>query len=127
MNKKRIVVFICVLLIITIFTSSLPVTATKEKKCRSESVFSFGAFLLTATDIEGITDNDHLGGLSDLDIIATSQQFMIATFPIWGTTIIEYETEIHITIENFLGIIETDFNGQTQVMGICKNIAWEII
>ena len=52
---------------------------------------------------------------------------MIATFPIWGTTIIEYEAELHITIENFLGIIETDFHGQTQIMGICKNIAWEFI
>ncbi|MHA2431585.1 MAG: hypothetical protein ACXACC_11235 [Promethearchaeota archaeon] len=126
MNKKRIGVLIGVLLIITIFTSSIGVTATTEKEPNPEPVFKYGAFVLTSKNIEGLKADDHVGGLSNLDIVALTDEFIIATFPIWGTTIIDEEVEVHITIESFLGVIQTYSCGKIQVVGICKNIAWEI-
>lgn len=127
MNKKRIGVLIGILVMITIYTSSMGVTATNEKESNLEPVFKYGAFVLTCTNIEGINDNNHVGGLSNLDITALTDEFIIATYPIWGTTIIQEEVQVHITIENFLGVIQTYSSGKIQVVGICQNIAWEII
>ena len=127
MNKKRIGILIGILLIITIFSSSIAVTATNEIESSSGDVYEYGAFVLTCTDVEGIKNNHYIGGLSNLDITATSEELIIATYPVWGTTIIEHEVEIHMTIERFLGVIETNNRGQMQIIGICKNIAWEQI
>ena len=101
--------------------------ATNKIESSSGTVHKYGAFVLICTDVEGINDNYHIGGLSNLDFTATSEKFIIATYPIWGTTIIEYEVEIHITIEKFLGVIETNNQGQIEIIGICKNITWEQI
>jgi hypothetical protein len=127
MYKKRFVVFIGILLMITIFTSSISVTAYNDRNLRSETVYKYGVFLLTCIDIEGINHNNHIGGLSNIDIIATSEEFILATLPIWGTTLIENEVEIHITMDNFFGVIQEHNNGQIQFVGLCKNIAWEFI
>lgn len=127
MNKKRIGILIGFMLTITFLSSSFAVTATNEVESSSDTVYNFGAFVLTCSDIEGINTDYHVGGLSDLDFTATSEQFVIATYPMWGTTILENEVEIHITIENFLGVIQTKSCGQIQVIGLCKNIAWELI
>jgi hypothetical protein len=126
MNKKSIGILIGVFLTITIYTSSIGVSATIEKEPNLEPVFEYGAFVLTSTNIEGLKTDDHVGGLSNLDIVASTDEFIIATFPIWGTTIIDEEVQVHITIESFLGVIQTYSNGKIQVLGICKNIAWEI-
>ena len=127
MYKKRVVFLIGILLMITIFTCSISVTANNDQDFRSETVFKYGVFVLTCSDIEGVNQNNHIGGLSNLNITATSEQFIIATFPIWGTTLIENEVEIHLTMENFLGIVQTDRNGHIELIGLCKNIAWEFI
>jgi hypothetical protein len=127
MNKKRIGILICFLLMITFFSSSSTVTATNKIEPSSDTTYNYGAFVLTCSDIEGMNTDYHVGGLSDLDFTATSEQFIIATLPMWGTTIIENQAEIHITIENFLGVIQTRSCGQIQIVGLCKNIAWELI
>ena len=101
MNKKRIGILIGFLLIITLFLSTVSVTATNEIEPKSDTVYKFGAFVLTCSELEGLDREYHIGGLSNLDFIATSEQFIIATLPMWGTTIIEDQAEIHITIENF--------------------------
>lgn len=127
MNKKRIGVLIGILLMIIIYTNSIGITATNEKESNLGPVFKYGAFVLTCTNIDGINDYDHVGGLSNLDITASTDGFIIATYPIWGTTIIEEEVQVHITIENFLGVIQTYSSGKIQLVGICQNIAWEIL
>jgi hypothetical protein len=113
--------------VIIIFSSSIPITPTNKSIPCPETINNYGAFVLTCTNIEGIKDDYYIGGLSDLNITATTLEFLLATFPIWGTTIIDYETEVHITIENFFGVIEKNNYGYVEVMGICRNIEWELI
>lgn len=112
-------------------STKITVKYTKAKVLKIESssgkLYQYGAIVLTCNDFEGINDNYHIGGLSNLNITATSKQFIIATYPIWGTAIIEHEVEIHIKIEEFLGVIQTNKKGQKQIIGLCKNIAWEQI
>ena len=127
MYKKRAVILIGILLMVMFFTSSISVTAYNDREFASENVFEYGAFLLTCINIEGMNQNNHIGGLSNLNITVTSEQFIIATYPIWGTTLIENEVEIHITMENFFGIVQTYSNGHIELIGFCKNIAWEFI
>ena len=127
MNKKRIGILIGFLLMITFISSSFAVSATNDVKPSSDIIYTYGAFVLTCSDIEGLNTDYHVGGLSNLDFTATSEQFVIATYPMWGTTVLDHQAEIHLTIENFLGVIQTTRSGQMQVVGICKNIAWELI
>ena len=127
MYKKRVVIIIGILLMVTFFTSSISVTAYNNSEFTSQNLFKYGAFVLTCNNIEGINQNNHVGGLSNLNITVTSEQFIIATFPIWGTTLIENEVEIHLTIENFLGIVQTYSNGKIELIGLCMNISWEFI
>ena len=112
---------------VSIFASSLSVTATEKEQSTLREGYRFGAFLLECSDVEGLEVDYHIGGLSNLDITVTSQEFMIATVPFWGTTMIEEEVQIHLTIENFFGLIQTNSHGYTEIMGLCRNIEWEIV
>jgi len=127
MYEKRVVILIGILLMATFFTSSISVSAYNDREFTSETAFKYGVFVLTCINIEGINQNNHIGGLSNLNITAISEEFIIATFPIWGTTVIENEVEIHITMEHFFGVVKTYGNGHVELMGLCKNIAWEFI
>ena len=127
MSKKRVLVILSVLVMISVFTSSVTVVATDQNEQPLGTEFRFGAIFLTCSNIEGLDIDQHFGGLSNVDIYATSIDFKLATFPFWGTTMIEEEVELHITMRNFFGVIKTNDQGHIEIMGICRNIAWEFI
>ena len=127
MKKKFPLLIIGVLIVSTFFVSTATITASEVKEGNASSVYKFGAFILTSSDIEGIPLDDHMGGLSNVNITASSDQFMISTIPIWGTAMIEDATvTINLRMDNFLGIIETRDDGYIDVMGLCRNVAWDI-
>ena len=126
-NKKRSLAMIGILTIMILIMSTIPVTATNEKEGSSSAVFKYGMFVLTCTNTEGLQEEEHVGGLSDVDFTASSNEFIILTFPIWGTTILDDNVEIHIQMEHFFGVIQTNHDGEVEVLGICKNISWELI
>ena len=128
MKKKFPLLIVGVLVVSTFFVSTATITASEVKEGNANPVYKFGAFLLTSSDIEGIPLEEHMGGLSNVNITASSDQFMISTFPIWGTALIEDATvTISLRMDNFLGIIETRDDGYIDVMGLCRNVAWEVI
>jgi len=128
MKKKFSLLIIGILIVSTFFVSTFTVTAAEKKERNINSGYTFGAFMLTSSDIEGIPLDEHMGGLSNVNITASCDSFMIGTFPIWGTATIEDETvTINLKMDQFLGIIDTRNDGYVDIMGLCKNVAWEII
>jgi hypothetical protein len=125
MNKKISISLVGILFISLFVLGAIPSSANEEEHVHG-STYAFGAFLLTARNVDGIPENEHMGGLGDLDFTATSTEFMIYTVPFWGTTIIDEETDIHIHMDNFFGLISTYSDGTVEIMGLCKNIGWEL-
>jgi hypothetical protein len=128
MKKKFSLLIIGILIVGTFFISTSTVTAVEKKERTINTGFKFGAFLLTSSEIEGLPLDEHMGGLSNVNITASCYSFMISTFPIWGTAMIEDETvTINLKMDQFLGLIDTRDDGYIDIMGICRNVAWEVI
>ena len=104
--------------------STIPVTATHEQENSANPVYKFGVFVLECSTVEGLKEGDYVGGLYDVTLSASCTEFIILTFPIWGTTIIEEPVDLSIHMEHFFGNIDTCPNG-VEIVGFCKNISWE--
>jgi hypothetical protein len=132
MNRKICVYVIGIFVISTIFLSIIPVTATKEKEVNSnEAIYNHGFIIVetfsTAGSISGIPECDHVGSLHDVEIATNGGCIsLFFTNPVWGSAINYRYHDVHIQMEHFLGVTTSYTNGGCLV-GICKNITWEII
>lgn len=122
--KKRYLALVGMITLILLGMSTIPVTATHEQEHRANYVYSFGMFYLECTTIEGIEDEDYIGGLHDVTLSTECTEFYLLTFPIWGTTLIEEPATLSIHMEHFFGNIDSCPYG-VEIAGFCKNISWE--
>ena len=128
--KKKICVFsIGILFISTIFLSANPITANEEKEVIINSeTYEYGFIVLDCNTISGIPENEHVGGLNEVDITTEGlTQGVIFTLPIWGSAIVIENNNIHLHMDNFFGVSVSYSCGAGSIVGIGKNIEWEII
>ena len=128
--KKKICVFsIGILFISTIFLSANPITANEEKEVIINSeTYEYGFIVLDCNTISGIPENEHVGGLNEVDITTEGlTQGVIFTMPIWGSAIVIENNNIHLHMDNFFGVSVSYSCGAGSIVGIGKNIEWEII
>ena len=128
--KKKICVFsIGILFISTIFLSANPITANEEKEVIINSeTYEYGFIVLDCNTISGIPENEHVGGLNEVDITTEGlTQGVIFTMPIWGSAIVIENNNIHLHMDNFFGVSVSYSCGAGSIVGFGKNIEWEII
>ena len=118
--------------ICTIFLSTNTITATKEKEFISNEVSYDYGFLIVETfstsgSISGLPGYEHVGGLHDLEITTNGGSIsLFFTSPVWGSSINYLNNDVHVQMDHFLGVTTSYANGGCLV-GLCKNISWEII
>ena len=119
---------ICVLLILMI--PSIPANVTKQSdvtKNTTDEVYESGWIILVSSNIQGIDEGLHFGGISDINITATYQNtFLIRTKPIWGSAIITEDVDIQIQMKHFWGIADI-YGSSGEIIGICEDVSWKII
>jgi len=129
--KNKIIWSICVLAVILILTiPSIPSNVVKQSdvtKNTIDEVYKSGWILLVSSNIQGIDEGFHIGGMSNINVTATYQNtFIIRTKPIWGSTIITEDVDIQIQMKHFFGLVEK-FGTSGEIIGICEDVSWKII
>lgn len=129
MNKKICVIIIGFLFISTIILGTNVITATEEKEVIINSeAYDYGLIILDCNTISGLPENEHIGGLSEVDLTTNGlTQGIIFTMPIWGSAIVIENNNIHLHMDNFFGVSVSYSCGAGSIVGIGKNIEWEII
>jgi len=113
-------------------STTVTVSYTKAKEIDlNETSYNFGFIIVetfsTKGDISGIPDYDHVGGLQYVDITTNGGSIsLIFTSPVWGSSINYKYNDIHIYMDQFLGVTSFSSYGGCLV-GICKNISWELL
>jgi len=131
MYKK--VLLILSLAIICFSVSSTGETGFKEEVLdQNETSYRYGFIIIETTStsgsISGIPDNEHVGSLHDVDITTNGGCIsLFFTYPVWGSAINFRNEDVHIQMENFLGVSVLYSGNIGCLVGICKNISWEII
>ena len=122
---RKIFGSICIISILLILIiPSIPADVTKNP---TDEVFESGWIILVSSNLQGIDEGLHIGGISDINITATYQNtLLIRTKPIWGSTIITEDVDIQIQMKHFFGIINI-YKGSGELIGICEDISWKII
>lgn len=117
-------------IMLLLMTSSIPIGIAKPSdiiKNTTDDVYKSGWIILVSSNIQGIDEGLHIGGLSNINITATYQNtLLIYTKPIWGSTIITDDVDIQIQIKHFFGIIDK-YGNSGEIIGICEDISWKII
>ena len=133
MNNK-ISLFVVASLAIICFSVSLtadPVIKGQELNL-NETSYGYGFIIVetfsTSGSISGIPDNEHVGSLHDVNITTNGGCIsLFFTSPVWGSSINFRNENVHVQMEHFLGVT-TLYSGRGGcLVGICKNISWEII
>ena len=129
MNKKICVLSIGFLFISTIILGANTITADEEKESIAAiEQYDFGFIVLDCNSISGIPENEHVGGLNEVDLTTQGlTQGVIFTIPIWGSAIVIENNQIHLHMDNFFGVSVSYSCGAGSIVGIGKNIEWEII
>jgi hypothetical protein len=129
MNKKIYVLSIGFLFISTIILGTNTIIANEEKEnILTIEAYDFGFIVLDCNSISGLPENEHVGGLNE--VYLTTQgltQGIIFTMPVWGSAIVIEDNQIHLHMDNFLGVSVSYSCGAGSIVGIGKNIEWEII
>jgi hypothetical protein len=122
---RKIFGSICIISILLILViPSIPADVTKNP---TDEVFESGWFILVSSNLKGIDEGLHIGGMSDINITATYQNtLLIRTKPIWGSTIITEDVDIQIQMKHFFGIINI-YGDSGEIIGICADVSWKII
>jgi hypothetical protein len=129
--RNKIIWSICVFaVILTLILPSIPANVTKQSnltKDTTDEVYESGFFILLSSNIQGIDEGLHFGGMRDVNITATYQNtFLIRTKPIWGSAIILEDVDIQIQMKHFYGIVDIVGNAG-EIFGICEDVSWKII
>jgi hypothetical protein len=129
--RYKIVKSICLIAIISILMiPSIPANITKQSditKNTTDEVYHSGWIILVSSSLQGVDEGLHIGGMNDINIIATYQNtLLIRTKPIWGSTIITEDVDIQIQMKHFFGIINK-YGDSGEIIGICEDVSWEII
>jgi hypothetical protein len=126
MNKNNILLM-GIILIGSILLACLPSAATTlDEPNISNNTYDKALIIIDAPSIEGIPDNDHIGGLHDLDLTLTGPiNGIILTQPVWGTAIINNSPDITMHMDHYLGITVSGSNHGNMV-GICQGFSWEL-
>ena len=108
--RNKIIWSIGVLAVILILTiSSNPSNVAKPSdttKNTTDDVYDSGWVLLVSSDLQGIDEGLHIGGMSNINVTATYQNaFFIRTKPIWGSTIITEDVDIQIQMKHSFGLV----------------------
>ena len=129
MNKKICSFMIGFLFISTIILGTNAIIATEEKEnVLNNETYEFGFIVLDCNTISGLPENEHVGGLYEVDLTTNGlTQGIIFTMPIWGSAIVIENNEIHLHMENFFGVSVSYSCGAGSIVGIGKNIEWEIL
>jgi hypothetical protein len=129
MNKKIYVLSIGFLFISTIILGTTTITANEDKEnVMSNELYEFGFIVLDCISISGLPENEHVGGLNEVDLKTDGlTQGLIFTMPIWGSAIVIENSQIHLRMENFFGVSVSYSCGAGSIVGIGKNIEWEIM
>ncbi len=129
MNKKIYVFLIGFLLISTIMLSTNTITATEEKENIIDVItYEYGFIVLDCNTISGLPENEHVGGLYEVDLTTNGlTQGIIFTMPIWGSAIVIENNQIHLHMDNFFGVSVSYSCGAGSIVGIGRNIEWEIL
>jgi hypothetical protein len=131
---KKISIFMVVSLAIICFSvcSSADSVVISEETNIDETSYGYGFVIVetfsTSGSISGIPENEHVGSLHDVNITTNGGCIsLFFTSPIWGSAINFRNENVHIEMENFLGVTIL-YSGNTGcLVGICKNISWELI
>lgn len=117
------------LFISTIILGNITITANEEKEnIATIETYDFGFIVLDCNSISGLPENEHVGGLNEVDITTSGlTQGIIFTMPIWGSAIVIENNNIHLHMDNFFGVSVSYSCGAGSIVGIGKNIEWEII
>jgi len=108
-------------------------SATKEKEFISnETSYDLGFVILetfsTSGSISGLPVSEHVGSLHDVEITTNGGSIsLFFTIPVWGSAINYKNNDVHIQMEHFLGVTTAYTNGEGCLVGICKNISWELL
>jgi hypothetical protein len=129
MNKKIYIISIGFLFISTIMLCNNPITANEDKEyIVTNEPYELGFIVLDCNSISGLPENEHVGGLNEVDLTTEGlSQGVIVTMPIWGSAIIIENNQIHLHMDNFFGVSVSYSCGAGSIVGIGKNIEWEII
>jgi len=129
--KNKIIWSICILTLMLIMTiPSIPSDVTKQSdiiKNTTDEVYKSGWICLLSSNIQGMEEGLHFGGMSNINITATYQNtFLIRTKPIWGSAIILEDVDIQIQMKHFFGIVDIVGNAG-EIVGICEDVSWKLI
>ena len=129
MNRKIYVLSIGFLFISTIILGTNTITANEEmENIATIETYDFGFIALDCWNVLGLPEDEHVGGLNEVDLTTNGlTQGIIFTMPAWGSKILIENNEIHIHMDNFLGVSVSYSCGAGSIVGIGKNIEWEII
>ena len=129
--KNKIIWTICLLAMILILNiPSIPSSAVKPSyvaKNTTDDVYPSGWIILLSSNIQGIEEGLHFGGMSDINITATYQNTLfIRTKPIWGSAIVLDDVDLQIQIKHFFGMVDI-YGNSGEIIGICEDVSWKII
>jgi hypothetical protein len=132
MNKKIPLFLIGCVLISSFGISARTVTASiGDESTVNETSYDFGFVIIetfsTSGSISGIPDYEHVGGLHDVDITTQGGSIsLFFTIPVWGSAINYQFDDVHVHMDHFLGVTTSYANSGGCLVGIGKNITWEI-
>jgi len=129
--RKKIIGSICLIAIMLILTIPIiPANIVKPSnvvKNTTDEVYKSGWICLFSSNIQGMEEGLHFGGMSNINITATYQNtFFIRTKPIWGSAIILEDVDIQIQMKHFFGFVDIVGNAG-EIVGICGDVSWKII
>ena len=134
MKIKKYFLIIGIFISCTILIGTNTIIATEENEYVSnEEIIYNHAFVIVETfstsgSITGIPVNEYVGGLSDLDITTNGGSIsLFFTVPIWGSSINHLNQDVHVHMDHFIGVTAFYSCGTGCIVGLCKNITWEII
>ena len=133
MNKKLSLFLAASLALIcfSVCSTGDPVIKGEEMNLNEKS-YGYGFVIVetfsTSGSISGIPENEHVGSLHDVNITTNGGCIsLFFTSPVWGSAINFRNEDVHIQMENFLGVSVLYSGNIGCLVGICKNISWEII
>ncbi len=130
MKNKIIKSITLITIILILMIPSIPAKVTKQSdisKKSTDEIYNSGWICLISSNIQGINEGLHFGGMSDINITATYQNvFFIRTNPIWGSAFISEDVDIQIQMKRFFGFVDIHRNSG-EIIGICEDVSWKII
>ena len=116
------------LFISTVILGTNTITAYEEENLLDNETYEYGFIVLDCNSISGLPENEHVGGLNGVDLTTNGlTQGIIFTIPVWGSAIVIENKEIQLHMDNFFGVSVSYSCGAGSIVGIGKNIQWNII